>query len=304
MLVEFLIVVCLAYIALTRSFRSRLLQLTTSSTDSLKACLLSETFQLASADTTSVPYIIHQTHSSRQLVPEKVTRNLQKFAPEYQRMFYSDDDIKVFLAEYFQPQVLQAFIDLRAGAHKADLFRYCILYVHGGVYMDIKTELIRPIHTMFPKGCISTVLGCHPKIIYNGIVAAPPQQPIFLYLIDSVLKSGKSPPYGLFIREFYRFIERDAGSVRDGHLEGKLQRYVIYVEHCSTNANKCYDGLDRYGICSFIKDGKTNIIKTRYSDFPWTKEGTMKPKSLKEFLISRVSFIPLLIWGASQQTRH
>ena len=51
--------------------------------------------------------------------------------------FYSDKDARLFLQTHFPPEVLEAFDALIPGAFKADLFRYCVLFICGGVYADI-----------------------------------------------------------------------------------------------------------------------------------------------------------------------
>jgi mannosyltransferase OCH1-like enzyme len=55
--------------------------------------------------------------------------------------FYTDEDAANFLSTHFPPEVKQAYDDLIPGAFKADLFRYCILFIYGGVYADIDVML-------------------------------------------------------------------------------------------------------------------------------------------------------------------
>ena len=43
-----------------------------------------------------------------------------------------------FIADHFRPSVLNAFDKLEPIAYKSDLWRYCVLYVNGGIYLDIK----------------------------------------------------------------------------------------------------------------------------------------------------------------------
>lgn len=52
-------------------------------------------------------------------------------------MFYTDKDIENFLSTHFPPEVRQAYDALLPGSFKADLFRYCVLLIYGGVYADI-----------------------------------------------------------------------------------------------------------------------------------------------------------------------
>jgi hypothetical protein len=219
--------------------------------------------------TTEIPKVIHQTYFKREKVPLKVEENISRFAPEYKRIFYDDNDIKRFLGEHFHPDVKSKFESLDRGAHKADLFRYCILYVQGGIYMDIKTELIQPITTYFPENSISTVISRTPKEIYQGIIAAPPRQQLFLALISAIVKSGNKPPYNLFIRDFMKYVKLDTKEVKEGALQGNKHNYFLYREVCTKNPKECSDGLDRYGACCNIFLNGQKMIKSRYSDYPW-----------------------------------
>ena len=219
-----------------------------------------------------IPKQIHQTYFDKSKIPEKVKTNLLKYAGGYDVNFYDDEDIKKFLKTHFSIEVLKCFETLKNGAHKADLFRYCILYAYGGIYLDIKTELIQDIQELFPPGTVSTVATSN-ELIYQGVIASPPRQEIFLTLIDGILRSGTNFPYNLFLRDFMRYIRKDCdikkihknGSV----LTGKKHKYKIFYESISNDSSQCYDGLDRYGICSYITYEGKRIMKTRYSDYPW-----------------------------------
>ena len=51
---------------------------------------------------------------------------------------YNDDDCRAFIRDAFPPDVVAAYDLLIPTAFKADLWRYCVLYKFGGVYLDIK----------------------------------------------------------------------------------------------------------------------------------------------------------------------
>ena len=67
---------------------------------------------------------------NRQLLIERI--------PGFEHHLFDDDDCRAFLAQQFKPPVLEAYDKLIPGAYKADLWRYCVLYIHGGIYLDIK----------------------------------------------------------------------------------------------------------------------------------------------------------------------
>ena len=51
---------------------------------------------------------------------------------------FNDADCREFIAREYPPDVLMAYDLLIPTAFKADLWRYCVLYKYGGVYLDVK----------------------------------------------------------------------------------------------------------------------------------------------------------------------
>ena len=51
---------------------------------------------------------------------------------------FNDADCRAFIMNQYPPDVLMAYDRLIPTAFKADLWRYCVLYKYGGVYLDIK----------------------------------------------------------------------------------------------------------------------------------------------------------------------
>lgn len=62
--------------------------------------------------------------------------------PDWEFHFFDDEACREFLKENFEKDVLEAYDNIIPGAYKCDLWRYCVLYIHGGVYSDIKQELL------------------------------------------------------------------------------------------------------------------------------------------------------------------
>jgi hypothetical protein len=91
-----------------------------------------------------VPRIVHQTWFE-ELTPDKYP-NMSRLVESFRRSgweykFYSDDEADRFLSTHFPPQVREAYNSLIPGAFKADLFRYCVLLIYGGVYADVDIQL-------------------------------------------------------------------------------------------------------------------------------------------------------------------
>jgi inositol phosphorylceramide mannosyltransferase catalytic subunit len=97
----------------------------------------------------SIPRLIHQTYPTRNL-PSELAENvrlLQALNPGWEHRLYDDHDIETFVRDVFGDAMLAWYrkIDCAYGAARADLFRYLIIYRYGGVYLDIKSSITRPL---------------------------------------------------------------------------------------------------------------------------------------------------------------
>ena len=229
----------------------------------------------------NIPKKIISTYHTKNKIPDKVFKNIKQYAPNYEYIIFDDNDIINFLNKYYNKDVVDKF-NVYKGAHKADLFRYCYLYKFGGIYIDIKTELIMNIDDIFNKNDIDlyTVMNKNNKSIYQGVIASKPNNPLFLKLIDHMLslkvpKNSSDPRtsfYHLFTRQFYLELLKyyNKNTILSGFTKDSNNKYNLYLfsERCSPK-EYCSDGLDRYNLCCNIYDDDKKIIKTRYSDYPW-----------------------------------
>jgi hypothetical protein len=214
---------------------------------------------------------LFQTYNDKSKIPQDVYDNVKKFAPEYTHIILDDNDIIDFLKEFYNEEILNTFNNLNLGAHKADFARYCLLYIYGGLYIDVKTELVKPIKDIFTdSNIIYSVISSHNDHIYQGIIHTPQNKEIFLGLIHYMVVTQNPPNYLSFCRDFYAKIKDDVGYIKTGFLKGKKNDYYLFREMCNKDdASMCYDGFDRYHLCCFVMDGDKPIIKVRRSSYPW-----------------------------------
>ena len=92
---------------------------------------------------------IFQTYHNKSAIPKKVYDNIKKYAPNYKHIITDDSENKKFIMKYYGKKYRDAYNKLENGAHKADLWRYLVLYKYGGIYMDIKTELLKSLDDIF-----------------------------------------------------------------------------------------------------------------------------------------------------------
>jgi hypothetical protein len=97
----------------------------------------------------TIPRLIHQTFKSRELPPElqQNVEQIKALNPGWSHRIYDDSDIEAFIRETYGQTVFACYqrINPRYGAARADLFRYLLLYRYGGVYLDIKSTMTRPL---------------------------------------------------------------------------------------------------------------------------------------------------------------
>jgi len=146
------------------------------------------------------PYLLFQTWTSREAVPADVYLQAKALAPGYQHIVVADADVEKLLQESpahpFGSALLRQYHALHRfmRAYAADLLRYVLMYIHGGVYADIDTILAKPLDVLFPDraGAYSAIEwhipGSHRAFgVAQNVLAAPPRMPFFRRLIDSIL---------------------------------------------------------------------------------------------------------------------
>lgn len=101
------------------------------------------------AEQTRIPKVIHQTYRSLEL-PQELSSSIAQMRaanPGWDYRFYDDSDIASFIAQNFGDDILQYYYRIAPdyAAARADFFRYLLIYHEGGVYLDIKSSLSRPL---------------------------------------------------------------------------------------------------------------------------------------------------------------
>jgi inositol phosphorylceramide mannosyltransferase catalytic subunit len=96
---------------------------------------------------------IHQIFFSdrRVALPPELERNvdhIRRLNPDWEYRLYGAEDMVAFIRDHYDERVLQYLecINPVFGAARADLFRYLLLYQSGGVYLDVKSSLRRPLN--------------------------------------------------------------------------------------------------------------------------------------------------------------
>lgn len=118
------------------------------------------------------------------------------FNPSYNYILHDTNDARNFIKKYFGYRFLNVFDKIKPGAYKADFWRYCILYINGGVYCDIDTYCIGSLDNLIDEDYdlivpidlnISPDEGEHN--ICNGFIMTKPFNPILLTAILNIVEN-------------------------------------------------------------------------------------------------------------------
>ncbi|MBS4429992.1 glycosyl transferase [Pectobacterium punjabense] len=106
-----------------------------------------------------IPKKIHQIYTKGiHELPEEILAsidNLKKINPEWTYFFYDENKILTYIENHYGKEVLSLYlnIDPKYGAARADLFRYLLIYIEGGVYLDIKSSCLIPLNDAIAEDC-------------------------------------------------------------------------------------------------------------------------------------------------------
>ena len=149
-----------------------------------------------------IPRVIHQTWFEP--VTKEKYPNMSRLIESFRQSgwfyeFYDDDRAAQFLSAHFPPQVREAYDAIIPGAFKADLFRYCVLLIRGGLYadMDILLEsnldqaIDGSIGFLTAQDSPGETIG-HRSCLWNGLMAAAPGHPFLTQTIQNVVNNVRN----------------------------------------------------------------------------------------------------------------
>ena len=239
-----------------------------------------------------IPKTVHCTYHNKDKIPKRVIENLKQYCKGYEIKIYDDDNCKKIIKQV-NPSLVKIFDNFAQGAHKADLFRYCVLYLYGGVYIDIKTDFVKDLDKIIDhnkKNTLYTVLMVNRPTemresklikylrmnlnipngqIYQGFIASYPKNPIFIKLITHMYNTKYVVTYDFSISRFYDLIRNDT---KHNLVEGvnKTKKYgnIILFSEFNKKINKNEQVDFRKGYWKVFNNNEI-LFNTRYTTYPW-----------------------------------
>ena len=137
-----------------------------------------------------IPLKIYQTWYSKDL-PLKMKERVESLKlsnPRFEHYLFDDNDCREFIKDNFDIAILNAYDNLIPGAYKADLWRLCVLYINGGIYMDIKLKCINGFKLIELTESEHYVKDRHPPLtVYNALMVCVKNNPFLWKAISKIV---------------------------------------------------------------------------------------------------------------------
>lgn len=145
----------------------------------------------------NIPRIIYQTFKSRK-VPKGMfdaVTSWKDLNPNYEHYFYDNDDCIDFIKRNFDKSVYDAYFSLLPPAFRADLWRCCVLYENGGVYVDSDMICLVSLNDFIKPNDEFIVARDDPmskSYLYNAFIACVPKHKFIEKQINSIVDNVKN----------------------------------------------------------------------------------------------------------------
>lgn len=206
-----------------------------------------------------IPKIIFQTHKKKELVPDYYIKNLKKLNRDWEYRFFDDQEAKKFLREEFGKEFEDKFNYFNSGPHKVDLWRLCVLYKYGGVYMDVDVEMYKSFDFVINKLkddliIAETIVGFNNKRIFNAIMFCKPGDKLIGECIKRIMLVENK-----YLDKDYFYILYIMSNI----LQEKLKKNKLFEKYRPSNKFKALYRGDEYYL--FINEEK--IAKSKREDY-------------------------------------
>jgi mannosyltransferase OCH1-like enzyme len=218
-----------------------------------------------------IPLNIYQTWHTKD-VPEKMSNTInliKSLNPRFNYQLFDDNDCREFIKNNFENDVLYAFDSLIPGAYKADLWRYCILYKNGGIYLDIKYKPLNNFRFITLTEKEHWVLDADNFAIYNALMVCKPGNEILLKAINRIVENVKNKFYGsssleptgpLLLSSFFTQNDKNHFDMRHSFYSSHENRFIHF------NGFLIFKSYTDY-----LKEHSNNKIVEHYHDL-WMKK--------------------------------
>jgi len=239
------------------------------------------------------PYIFQTMETT--LLPESMYNNSahewMRMNPLYTYFYFDSLDCRKFIKDNFDARTYRAYDKLLPGAYKADLWRYCVLYKYGGVYVDSRTRPFVPLSDIVDKSDeFISPIDERDYAFWQGVLMCKPKHPFLKQTIDDICDIIEKNTYffsGLEItgpirlgKSINRFLKRpETTPFKEGIeiIDGYRIKGLVFFKtrpYITFNNNRLIINKFNLIIKNTLDEDKLNNIlsgKEHYSDAHWNR---------------------------------
>jgi mannosyltransferase OCH1-like enzyme len=116
--------------------------------------------------------------------------------PELKFHLYDEGACRQFIQDNFDLNVLNTYNSLIPCSYKSDLWRFCVLYINGGIYMDIKYKCVNNFKLIALTEKEYFVRDRPKNMTYTALIVVNPKNPIMLKCINKIVSNVRNKYYG------------------------------------------------------------------------------------------------------------
>ena len=160
--------------------------------------LLNKLYKLKGTYNSIIPLNFYTCWHTKKLPPlmQQNYNYLVESNPKINFHLYDENDCRNFISDNFEIEVLNAYDSLIPCSYKSDLWRFCVLYKKGGIYMDIKYKCVNNFKFIELTEEEHFVRDRVNELVYTALIVTLPNNEIMRKCIYSIVENVRDKYYG------------------------------------------------------------------------------------------------------------
>ena len=205
--------------------------------------------------TYAIPKIIFQTWKTKD-VPQQWKegqRSVCDTNPDFQYVLLTDNDNRNIIKRYF-PWYLSTYDAFEFGIQRADAIRYAVMYLWGGIYLDLDYVALRPFRDLSldrPIGLVNT--HNFARTTTNSFLVSIPRQ---RFWIECLLETMKPAPWYARLFQSLRVLETTGPNMLH-RVQQRHSKTILKLDRVTLPCDVCalyYDSAK--GCTAYMKNGQ------------------------------------------------
>jgi mannosyltransferase OCH1-like enzyme len=147
----------------------------------------------------NIPLNLYTCWHTKELSPylNSIYEEVKKNNPEFNHYLYDEQMCADFIKENFNYEVLNAYNSLIPNSYKSDLWRFCVLYINGGIYYDIKFSCKNNFKFIYLTKNELFIRDRPQNYMLTGLIIVKPGNEILKKCINRIVFNVRNKVYGV-----------------------------------------------------------------------------------------------------------